>query len=48
MYISKTHSVPGYLQLRYNEATALSAESLRSDDHPDVLSRIICNMPWRW
>ena len=36
-YISKTHSVPGYLQLRYGPAaSALSAISFAADDHPDV------------
>ena len=36
-YISKTHSVPGYLQLRFGEgARAVSGVSLRLHDHPDV------------
>ena len=36
-YISKTHSVPGYLQLRYGPAASgLSAISFAVDDHPDV------------
>ena len=36
-YISKTHSVPGYLQLRYGESTrALERHFLRLHDHPDV------------
>ena len=36
-YISKTHSVPGYLQLRYGEgARALSGDFLRRHDRPHV------------
>ncbi len=35
-YISKTHSVPGYLQLRFGEgARGLSAVSFALDDDPD-------------
>ncbi len=36
-YLSKTHSVPGYLQLRYGESRArLERNLLRLHDHPDV------------
>ena len=36
-YISKTHSVPGYLQLRFGAgASGLSAVTFAVDDHPDV------------
>ena len=35
-YISKTHSVPGYLKLRFGEgARALSCGVIRGDDDPD-------------
>ena len=46
-YISKTHSVPGYLQLRFGEPSrALSAISFALHDRADV--RASTCTPWRW
>ena len=43
-YISKTHSVPGYLQLRYSEATrALERHFICGDDRPDVGHQYVCH-----
>ena len=47
-YISKTHSVPGYLQLRYGEASRglCAAISFRRHDPPDVAASTCTR--WRW
>ena len=43
-YISKTHSVPGYLQLRYGECDArLERHLVRLHDHPDVGHQYVCH-----
>ena len=46
-YISKTHSVPGYLQLRFGEgARGLAAISFALHDHPDVRREHVRHGRW--
>ena len=43
-YISKTHSVPGYLKLRFGESSrALSARFVRVHDHADERREHVCD-----